>query len=726
MIDSKDTKNIIVLRRVLIIGLIIACLGARFLFLEADPPAWGVSFYQPADEGPYAYLAINYKTYGTLDPSTEQIGGHATWVSENFIMNIVGNLCNIAGFKILGNNYFGLRVPYVIISFINYILVAVLLNKMRKRYRPDDNQAIDWMLIILLWIAVDFSLLLSSRYVEPSAVRMTLTLLIAIIFVSLPKSDRLRYFITGFLITFSCFLVYITNVFLYLAIGVVLLYIAYIKGARSFIRSMIWFVAGCAVCFALVELYYVMVWDTEALKNALESVLSFSEDSMATGDTADDPSIAERLGGIAVSVLRVFSANSLIYNIPVLFAIIAACPAMFRIINRRRDIELLFLALIPISFFVQSFVAYDTVSRKMVIVFPVIICNLFATYLCYRDNCDKKGNTIGEISNLWIILVTFFVALVFVYRFLLFDQSCDDYTLPSVVIVFVLEFMPTAVFASVYVALHKKNINIDGATNNQVSRFFWADSNDQTSMLVETNDYNRERFNKFSVSHIKWAGILIAMMCVCNLMYDYIYIWHSPSYGEKDAMIKMADYVNDQYVLGGGFQLGYTLYNNMRPVVTSPRETMKQSDTEEKTMVFEYSNEKGKMDSYFNRAYFKKTKRRFIPDYTVERQYKAFGHARDMCIYRVCAADDYASFLRERAKKDKVKYPSKKKNIKGSDIDRITCLDVYGDIHGNINHDLYGDVYGNIYGDVNATIHGSVMGEIFGTVNGSIEEREEE
>ena len=722
MIVSNDTKNKTALRRGLIIALIVACLGARFLFLESDPPAWGVSFYQPADEGPYAYLAINYKTYGALDPSTEITDGHATWVSENFIMNIVGNLCNIVGFKVFGNNYYGLRVPYVIISFINYILVAVLLNKLRKRYRPDDNQAVDWMLLLLLWLAVDFSMLLSSRYVEPSAVRMTLTLIIAKVYVSMPESEKLRYFITGFLITFSCFLVYITNIFLYLAIGIVLLYIAYKKGFKAFMRSTIWFVAGCAVCFVLAELYYVAVWDTEALRNALESVLSFSEDSMATGDTASDPSIAERIGGLAVSILRVFSANSLAYNIPALFAMIVTGPALFRMINRRKDLELMFLTLIPVAFAVQSFLAYDTVSRKMVIVFPVMICTLYAIYLCYKDGCDKAENNIREASNLWVIFATFFVALVFAYRFLLFDQSCDDYSLPSIAIIFVLEFLPVAVFASIYVALHKKVTNTS-VIKKQLSGYDGAEINNEAA---EQNGINQERFKMFSGNQIKWAGGLIVLMCACNLLYDYIYVWHSPSYGEKDAMIKMADYVDDQYVLGGGFQLGYTLYNNMRPIVTSPKETMKQSKVDERTMIFEYSNEEGKMDSYFNRTYFKKTKKRFIPDYTVERKYYAFGESRDMCIYRTCNAGQYAAYLRERAEKDDVEYPSKNKDVKGSDIDMITFMDVYGDIHGDIDHDLYGDVYGNIYGDVNATIHGSVLGEIFGEVNGSIEEREEE
>lgn len=726
MMVSENTKNTTVLRRVLIICLIVAGLGARFLFLEADPPAWGISFYQPADEGPYAYLAINYKTYGTFNPSTEATGGYSTWVSENFIMNIVGNLCNVAGFKILGNNYYGLRVPYVIISFINFILFAFLLNKLRKRYRPDDSQAIDWMLLILLWIAVDFSLLLSSRFVEPSAVRMTLTLIIAIIYVSFPESNRLRYFFTGFLITFSCLLVYITNIFLYLAIGVVLLYIVRTKGFRYFKNAAIWFVAGCAVCFILAELYYVIVWDTGALKNALESVLSFSEDSMATGSAKDKSSLTKRIGMIAVSIYRVFSANSMAYNIPALFTTVVSYPVLFRIINKRKDFELLFLTLIPMAFCLQSFVAYDTVSRKLVIVFPVMVCQLFAVYLCYKDDRERGENSYKGASNLWVILSTLFVVLVFAYRFLLFDQSYADYSLPSIAIILILEVLPVVVFATMYVALHKSSSHTyNNVIRKHLSRFARTD-NDWTDGLNETNERDLERLNRFNGNQIKWASVIIAFMCVCNLAYDYFYVWHSPSYGEKNAMIDLEEYVEDQYVLGGGFQLGYTLYNSMRPVVTSPRETMKQSSPKKRTLVFEYCNEEGKMDGYFSRAYFKKTKKRFIPNHDVERTYSAFGESRDMCIYRVCSADDYASYLREREEKDDIKYPFREKNVKGTDIDRITFLDVYGDIHGDIDHDLYGNVYGNIYGDVNATIHGYVVGEIYGEVNGSIEGKREE
>lgn len=700
MTSNSASKDTIIIRRVVIIALIIACLGARFIYLEADPPAWGISFYQPADEGPYAYLAINEKTYGSFNPSTEVTGGHATWVSENFIMNIVGNLMNVAGFKIFGNNYYGLRVPYVIIFFINFLLMFILLNQLRKRYRPDDGTMIDVVLVLMLWIAIDFSFFLSSRYVEPSAVRMMLTLLIAIVYVSMPESGKLRYFIVGALITFSCFMVYITNVFLYLAMGLVILYIAHSKGRKDFMNALVWFIAGCAVCFVLVEMYYILYWHTEAIKNALEAVSSFSEDSMATGDSKGKSSLVKMIGGLAVSFFRVFSANSFAYNLPLLFAMIVTLPSLLKVINRRKDSELLFLTVTPIAFFLQSFIAYDTVTRKMVIVFPLVICSLFVFYLVNKSSSEEEKKSL-RASNLWIALTFLFVTVVFLYRFLLFDQSCDDYNLIGIAIVFVLEYLPVMAFTGLYI--YFKNMN-------------------KFSESIITDEEASARLSRIRV---RWIGAFLALMCVCNLMYDYYYLWRMPHFGEKKAMIEMADYVDGQYVLGGGFQLGYTLYNNMLPIVTSPKETMKQADLDEGTMIFEYSNEKGEMDNHFDKTYFRKSKKRFKPDYLVKRKYRAFGKIHNMCINRVCTPAEYARFLRDREENDDVEYPSLTKNAKGEDIDMIVCTDFYGDIHGDIDYDIYGNVYGNIYGNVNATIHGTVMGDIFGEVNGTITEYED-
>jgi hypothetical protein len=104
----------------LVLFCIFALFFVRIVNIDQDIAPWGVSMYQPADEGPYAYLAINEKTYGSIRPTIiENNQKIPMLISNNFITNTIGNALNILGFKVFGNNYYALRIPYVLLGFIN-------------------------------------------------------------------------------------------------------------------------------------------------------------------------------------------------------------------------------------------------------------------------------------------------------------------------------------------------------------------------------------------------------------------------------------------------------------------------------------------------------------------------------------------------------------------------------------------------------------------------------
>ncbi|MCO5385898.1 MAG: hypothetical protein NHB14_09175 [Desulfosporosinus sp.] len=230
----------------------------RLINLDQDLPPWGVGAYQPVDEGAYAMLAINMQNFGVINPISPEATGIeiGSYTPPSLRSNILGNLFSYIGLSLLGDNYFGLRMPYVLLGFINLMLFFIILNTMRKKYGTGQDRE-KWLVVGAFFCMVtDFSFFIASRTVEPSLVRMAFSQLVFLTLLKLPDSYRLRFFLMGILITTSVFLIYITNVFLYLAIGLTLLYILRTKGRDKFISATGYFILGCLLIYALSEMYF--------------------------------------------------------------------------------------------------------------------------------------------------------------------------------------------------------------------------------------------------------------------------------------------------------------------------------------------------------------------------------------------------------------------------------------------------------------------------------------
>ena len=734
---KRKTRNWVVLCILLLIALIFC---VRIIHLDQDPPAWGVGFYQPVDEGAYAFMAINEKAYGTIRPLEEDSGGFQTLITGNFIMNILGNLLNIAGFKLWGNNYYGLRLPYVFISLLNLLLFGIMLNQLRRRYGDGKDRSLWAMLALLVWMVVDFSFFLAGRIVEPTSIRLLFVQLCAVVYLGMPSSQKLRYFILGILITFSVFLVYITNIFMYLAVAATLLFVLTKDGKAAFFRGLIWFAAGCIVCLVATEAYYFSVWETEAVLNALQTVSSFSQAELYA---YSDYSFFRTMAQV---YLRIFSANPMVYNLPMVVASFFALPILVHIIHKKKDEKLFFLLMVVLSFFLQSCFSYDTLTRKMIVVFPIFVGLLYVAYLL-RDKRESirasvPALTIGEktISPNTLRIIAYVLlwgigtgtaVFSFVYRAFRYNLSYADFDFISKLALLVLQVIPI-----VCVAIAK------------VIHFCRQESKRATPEKMRLWKEKSKKLDRVAMPAV------FLLMCLCNVFYAYHHAWSNPLYGERDAMIAMADEVDGKYVFGGGFPLGFTLYNNMRPIVHYPETIVQYAGRSEDALLLEYTNENFELSSYFESVYYPYATVRFIPYHTIRRDFQTFGDARNMTLYRFAATDTYYAYLREKEattleaynasraalsiavnsefqdRKDDFdyaqeqyllyRYPAITTPLHVRSQSEAMFLDVYSDVLGDINFDLYGNVYGSIYGDVNATIHGTVHGKVHGTIRGAV------
>ncbi len=721
----------------LVLFCIFALFFVRIVNIDQDIAPWGVSMYQPADEGPYAYLAINEKTYGSIRPTiienNQQI---PLLISNNFITNIIGNALNILGFKVFGNNYYALRIPYVLLGFINLLLFWIILQKLGNQYGKDKSITKWAGIALLLWMTIDFTFFNASRIVEPTSVRLIFVQLSAIVFISKPENHTTRFLWLGIIITFSCFLVYITNVFLYLAVAITMLVRLPETKGKVFWKEVMWFVIGTLIMFFIAEAYYKIVWGKEAIQNAISTVLDFSKNSSAELTVNSEHSIPYTL---ALLYARIISSNPFFYNLPFLFAAFVVTVPLIRKIGRNKDQVLCFLLMIVFSFLLQTLVSADTITRKMIVVFPILVSLIYVVFISgeslrivdnsSESNQKKKLYTfkkIGEVS-IWLfaLLSVLFAA---VYRTKMYYWTADDFDNTSILLVFVLQAIPVMIIAIVGIlTICKKN--------------------SQTLMTQTIRN--------------SCVALCLCLVCVCNIAYCYKYYWKDPQYTEKQAMVDLAEQVDDKYVLGGGFQLGFTLYNNMKPIVNVGEEEMKASEILDDAVHFDYDNSNNELISYFNEHFYSKSNGNqfFVPIYDIKRGFKTFGYSRDFYLYKITDAQEYQAYLNSKMQESlrviKEKYNAfENKEIEEVNIEKekawlyplhpgfaMTDIDsshplvanvcgiikgnteqaIFGDvlrsIYGDVNQPIFGNVYGDIYGDINAQIIGTVYGTIYGKIN---------
>lgn len=724
----------------LVLFCIFALFFVRIINIDQDIAPWGVSMYQPADEGPYAYLAINEKTYGSIRPTIiENNQKIPMLISNNFITNTIGNALNILGFKVFGNNYYALRIPYVLLGFINLLLFWVILQKLGNQYGKDKFITKWAEIALLLWMTIDFTFFNASRIVEPTSVRLIFVQLSAIVFISKPDNHTTRFLWLGIIITFSCFLVYITNVFLYLAVAITMLVRLPETKGKVFWKEVIWFVIGILVMFFIAEAYYKIVWGKEAIQNTISTVLDFSKNSSAELTVNSKHSIPYTL---ALLYARIISSNPFFYNLPFLFAAFVAMIPLIRKISRNKDQVLCFLLMIVFSFLLQTLVSADTITRKMIVVFPILVSLIYVVFVSgeslrivnndYESNQKKKFYTLRKIGEVLIWLFALLsVLFAVVYRTKMYYWTADDFDNTSILLIFLLQAIPVTIMTIVGI------ISIC-RTNNQT---------------LKTQTIRRS-----------FVALSLCLVCVCNIAYCYKYYWKDPQYTEKQAMLDLAEQVDDKYVLGGGFQLGFTLYNDMKPVVNVGEEVMKAAKLLDDAIYFDYDNSSNELLSYFNEYFYSKSNGNqfFVPVYDIKRGFKTFGYSRDFCLYKVTDAHEYQAYLKDKMQESlsaiKEKYKAfenkeieelntKKEEawlyplhpgyavtnieplrplvanvcgmIKG-DSEQVIFGDVLRSIYGDVNQPIFGNVYGDIFGDVNAQINGTVYGTIYGKINAPI------
>lgn len=394
---NKSNKKFVV--GILIAVLWILLYSLRIINLDADMPNYGIAFYQQIDEGSYSYLALNQLNYGCINPdiSVDEV---EQYTAPHLRTNLVGNLLTFAGVKIFGDTYYGFRLGSIICMFCNYVLIYLILAKLRKWYGTSENKSWRLLILFVLLLTFDFSFTLASRIVETSIYRMLFLLLVVVGNMYLERDNFLKYFFIGFLAVFSVFGIYITNIFLVVACGFQLIYMFVTENKKHVLKCVAGFCMGGILALIICELYMQTFWNVSLVQNSIEIISSFSNIG----------GYVETGGNSRVNYLLNFlGANFNLYNPAISMLTLCALPITATYAFKKKEKNIIFLISIYLCMLAQTIFSEDYIIRKYIIVAPVVVAIIYYYILHFKDivgSWTKKKKTIFSAYAVIAMFIT--------------------------------------------------------------------------------------------------------------------------------------------------------------------------------------------------------------------------------------------------------------------------------------------------------------------------------
>lgn len=566
---------------------------SRILFLDEDLPPWGVINYQPVDEGAYSMLALNEYNYGEISP--EVLDGNVEYITSPHIRtNIFGNILVYTGLKIFGDNYWGLRIGSVFSGLIIFILSIIIINHITRKSCMEQYKQKLVNIGLLMYFVLDFNFTIASRVMETSIHRLLFVLLIILAYIKIQKNVFAKFCVMSLLVTFSVFGVYITNIFLYLAIFLALIGYAVKYGKAIFVKGFWGMICGFFIMLIPLEFYYIKVWQTYAIKNMFSAILSFSSQEGYT--------VTSSWWVLIRSTAHFISSNVNLYSIALLGAFILSIPFLWHLVLKVKNVNVLFLLALIFSLYLQTLVSEDYIVRKFLVIYPVFI---FLIAFLIANNREFKLFIVDKLVGLnrkrnKVLLVIYVL-----------------FTISICICVFLLRFF----------------IISDGTQNDfsKIDIYFIMISGTISLFLLIIG------FICF-MNNKKAANLILSLTVLCasctHIYLNLNYIFLNRTYTEKQAMIEIGKTAGNKYVIGSFFPMGYTLYNDIKPIITSSENMVEALEEFPDLLCLDYTDEgEGGVRGYLN-TLFVNSSYELVKYKEYERNFSTFGVCRNVALYK--------------------------------------------------------------------------------------------
>lgn len=332
----------------IILGILICCLGAiRFINLDYDPPPYNQCGVNVTDEPYYCLSGMNefLRQEGRLIEDL-QAGDKLIIFQHNFHTTLFG-------LKWFGATYKGLRVPITIFSLL---IIVLLYNTITDVFSFSSPH---WDYWLLLFLGLEYSLFVYSRYVTPQFYSL-LWLSLALWIFRKERLGNIQFYLASLILSLA-----VVGVYPYLAFATLAMFCLVIF--ESGVRKSIWPViySGLGVISALCVIGVLMHLNGQTFRDYFDLISTVDSVKNSTGETMG----MQQFVGL---LLQIPFTNLFRYQPFLLLATV--CSSVMVLLKFKRSHPILkFSVLSLIWAFVQSFFIASYPFKKWIILFPIVV-----------------------------------------------------------------------------------------------------------------------------------------------------------------------------------------------------------------------------------------------------------------------------------------------------------------------------------------------------------------
>lgn len=368
----------------------------RLLFLDADVKTFTVAQVSPKDEMYYNEIAVKIYKYGL----SGVING--TWSSTsvaNAKTFLIPNLLTALSLKVFGNNFWGFKIPYVLMGYCSGILLYILI-----RHIVPDKKRIH--VLIMVSYVLDFNIFMLSRDAV-TVMPCMLACLIAAIGVFKISNVSMKWLFLGFWSVVSFCMVYMGLPFITVVTGM-LLVISVMSYEEDRIRKVVMYLIGIVSGIVVSEIVSRVFFQQHIVKTIKDTLV-------AHGDKIEVASLLENIGGLIWHAIMYWTSNVFKYNyILLLFSMMSMMVLLIVTITKRDKIACVLLTFIGMYWVQTIFLNTTMTPSKAAITYPILLLGVgYVASVYYEEFIFTKG--IKREISLVVIGILSIVAIILEY-----------------------------------------------------------------------------------------------------------------------------------------------------------------------------------------------------------------------------------------------------------------------------------------------------------------------
>jgi len=485
--------------------LLLVLFSLRAVHLDLDSPTYSLLQYTRVDEGHYAMQALRNIMQEEMELVRQADGGrYETWNSSASYINTV--FCTLT-LSLFGRTYYGLRMAPLMAGFLSFALVLWIIAGEEKK----GGNKFGWVLLTIGGgMLLNFPYLIACRFNDPGIFRI-LTIVCTLFYVwkSCNRAGGPGYFGLGLLSILCVVWGYATNIFVFVPAGILLLFemqedrLAQPKEkGRSALKK-----AGKMAAGAI--LGYLGGEGVMYLTQGTTFISTFFRINRTMGDSR----VSFQPGSLINNVLQLSMGNIFSYN--AVFMAFSIISVLYVLVSghRKKDRFRIYLAWLSVGFAAQSIFTNDTLIRKSIVIYPVLMLTIACFLMDFTNGQERLKGTIfpviAVLGGLWLYIATRRLGLI------------EEIDLSGI---------------------HKKVlIGLNGA-----AFCLWG-----LVMIIK-------RWKRGTA-----CIFVLAAMVMPDLFLTCQY-YKTADYEDKEIMTEMQSLIGNNFVLGG-YPYGYCLYNDIIP-----------------------------------------------------------------------------------------------------------------------------------------------------------------